>query len=593
MTQEQVERRLAAILSADVVGYSRMTGADEEGTISRLAAVRAELIEPAIQTHRGRTVKTIGDGFLIEFPSVVDGLRAFLEVQRGMAEHNSALDLDKRIEFRVGLHVGDVIVQADGDLLGDSVNIAARLESIAEPGTIFISEDAYRHVRDRVPEQFIDLGEKYLKNIARPVRVYSVGTAVEASSPSVQSHQSEKRDARRLSIVVLPFANLADAEHEHFVDGVTESLTTDLSRISGATVIARNTAFTYKGKAIDVKQIGRELNIRYVLEGSVQRGGDRLRINVQLIDAETATHVWAERFDKPLTDLLDLQDEIVARVARSLNAQLIAAEARRAEATPNPDAMDLCFQGMAWANKGLTPEYMAQAQDFFERALALDPNNLDALVGTAAVDTFCGANFMTDKRVSRLAAAEANLTRILSVAPDHAWAHCLLGAVRVATNRATQGIAECERSLELDKNLAAAHGIIGLAKYLTGEAEQTESHVQEALRLSPSDTYVYFWSAFAGIAKMQLGRLEEAIVWLRRGIENNPNLPAAHFCLASAQAQLGIIDQAQDAVKAGLALDPSFTIRRFRNGAASDNHLYLAQRERIIEGMRAAGVPEG
>ena len=594
MALEHVERKLAAILAADVAGYSRLTGADEEGTMRRLRVLRAELIDPAIQTNRGRIFKTMGDGILIEFASVVDAVRSFLEVQRGAAVRNADFAPENRIEFRAGIHLCDVMVQPDGDLLGDGVNIAARLESIAEPGGICLSEDAYHQVRDRLNEEFIDLGDKELKNIVRPVRVFSVKTGSESLAPAAHPSAAEKSVPPRLSIVVLPFANLgSDPEQEYFVDGVTESLTTDLSRVSGAFVIARNTAFNYKGKPFDVKQIGRELNVRYVLEGSVQRSGDRLRVNVQLIDAETGNHLWAERFDKPLADLFDMQDEIVSRLAGALNTQLVAAEARRAERAPHPDSMDLYFQGIACANKGLNPQYMAQARVFFERALALDPGNTEALVGTATVDTLCGSNFMTDDPAASLAAAEATLTKMLSLAPNHAWARCLMGAVQISTNRAAQGIAECERALALDRNLANAHGIIGLAKYLIGRGEETETHVHEALRLSPGDTFVYFWMTFAGVAKLQLGRDEEAVFWFRRGIETNQNFPPAHFYLAAALAHLGQLDEAQAAVKAGLALDPAFTLSRFRAGAASDNQTYLEQRERVIEGMREAGALEG
>ena len=318
---------------------------------------------------------------------MVDAVRCAIEVQNGMVERNAGLPPERRIEFRVGIHLGDVVEESDGDLMGDGVNIAARLEGIADPGGICLSEDAYRQVRDRLKEGFTDLGEKELKNIARPVRVYAVKTGSAGPCAGAAASAPDKAGPPRLSIVVLPFANLGgDPEQEYFVDGVTESLTTDLSRISGSFVIGRNTAFTYKGKHVDLKQIGRELNVRYVLEGSVQRSGNRLRVNVQLIDAETGAHLWAERFDKPVADLFDMQDEIVARLANQLGTQLIAAEARRAEQAPHPDSMDLYFQGMACLNKGLTPEHMTQARGFFERALARDPGNVEALVGTAFVD---------------------------------------------------------------------------------------------------------------------------------------------------------------------------------------------------------------
>jgi adenylate cyclase len=300
-------RKLAAILVSDVVGYSKLAGSDEELTLARLRTLRSDLIDPTIAVYNGRVVKRTGDGRIIEFRSVVDAVRCAIEVQNGMVERNAGLPPDRRIEFRVGIHVGDVVEESDGDLMGDGVNIAARLEGIAEPGGICLSEDAYRQVRDRMKEPFIDLGEKELKNIARPVRAYSIKTGSAAFAPAPQSSASEKSGPPRLSIVVLPFANLGgEPGHEYFADGVTESLTTDLSLISGSFVIGRNTAFTYKGKHVDLRQIGRELNVRFVLEGSVQRSGDRLRVNVQLIDAETGTHLWAERFDKPVADLFDM-----------------------------------------------------------------------------------------------------------------------------------------------------------------------------------------------------------------------------------------------------------------------------------------------
>jgi TolB-like protein/Tfp pilus assembly protein PilF len=595
-------RKLAAILAADVVGYSRLVGADEDGTVARLRALRSELIDPAIASNRGRIVKTTGDGILIEFASVVDGVGCAIEVQKSMAQRNAKLGKDKRINFRVGIHLGDVIVQADGDLMGDGVNIAARLEGIAKPGAICLSEDAYRQVRDKIAANFTDLGDMELKNIARPMRAYAIQGSETTKTPTHQGFAPSPGASPplspvslppRLSIVVLPFANIGgDPEQEYFVDGVTESLTTDLSRISGSFVIARNTAFTYKGKHIDVKQIGRELNVRYVLEGSVQRGGNRLRVNVQLIDAETGNHLWAERFDKPVADLFDMQDEIVAHLASQLGTQLIEAEARRAQQAPLPDSMDLYFQGMACWNKGFTPENLAQARSYYEQALALDPGNIEALVGTAGVDFLSAALWFTDDRAARLEGAEATLTKVLSRAPNHAYAHYLLGLVQIFTNRAAEGIAKCEHALVLDRNLATAHAVIGTGKYGAGRAEETESHVLEALRLSPRDTLAYTWMVTAGVANLFLGRGEEAVAWLLRSIDANRNYPLSHFYLAAAHAHLGRMSEAQAAAKAGLALNPTFTIRRYRSGAMSDNPTFLAQRERVYDGMRKAGVPE-
>jgi TolB-like protein len=395
--------------------------------------------------------------------------------------------------------------------------------------------------------------------------------------------------------VVLPFANIGgESEHEHFVDGITESLTTDLSRIRGAYVIARNTAFTYKGKPLDVKTIGRELSVRYVLEGSVQRGGNRMRVNVQLIDAETGNHLWAERFDKPPADLFDMQDEIVARLANALNTQLVAVEARRAEQAPTPDSTDLYFQGMAWLNKGLTPRNVAQARTFFDRALAADPDNVDALVGSGRAEALEGANSFVTDPMAAFAAAEAKLTKALSSIPDHVYGHMWLGLVETFTKRAMRGIAECEHALELDRNLASAHGVIGFGKVLIGRAEETEAHIAEALRLSPRDTLIYVWMTHASMAKLHLGSFEQAVAQGLRAIEANRNYPRTYFVLAAALARLGRIDEAQSAVKASLALVPTYTISGARAlwMAWSDNPTYLAQLEPILRGLRMAGVPE-
>src|ERR1700730_11680931 len=584
----------AAILAADAVGYSRLASADEDRTLARLRGLRSDLIDPAIAVHRGRIVKRTGDGALVEFRSVVDAVRCAIEVQNGMVERNTGLPPERKIEFRMGIHLGDVVEEGDGDLMGDGVNIAARLEGICEPGAISLSEDAYRQVKSRLDLTVTDLGETQLKNIPEPVRVVSLEVGKPVQAKPVGPKQTEVAGPPRLSIVVLPFTNIGgDPEQDYFVDGVTESLTTDLSRISGSFVIARNTAFTYKGKPIDVKQVGRDLGVRYVLEGSVQRGGNRVRVNVQLIDAETGNHLWAERFDKPVADLFDMQDEIVAHLANQLGVQLMVAEARRSERAPHPDSMDLYFQGVACLNKGTTPAYLEQARGFFERALVLDPGNIEALVGTAKVDAAMTTTFMTDDAAARFASAEAALIKALSLAPNDAQAHLLMGVVQNFTNRAAQGgIAECERALALDPNLATAHAQIGLAKLIIGRGEETEAHVNEALRLSPRDTNVYRWVGVAGLAKLLLSRDEEAVVRLRRAVETNRNWPSAHFYLAAALAQLGRPEEARATATAGLALDPGFTVHRYRSGVPSDNPTYRAQRERIYDGMRKAGVPE-
>ena len=587
-------RKIAAILVSDIVGYSRLAGTDEDRTLSRLRGLRSDLIDPAIDAHLGRIVKRTGDGSLVEFRSVVDAVGCAIEVQNGMAERNAGLPPERRIEFRVGVHLGDVVEEPDGDLMGDGVNIAARMEGICKPGAICLSEDAYRQVKERLALEVTDLGSTQLKNIAEPIRVYSLDVGVPAQVKALPVPAPDKSSPPRLSIVVLPFGNIGGgAEQEHFVDGVTESLTTDLSRLRGSLVIGRNTAFTYKGKHVDLKQIGRELSVHYVLEGSVQHGGSRIRVNVQLIDAETGNHLWAERFDKPLGDLFEMQDEIVARLANQLGTELVAAEARRAQGAPNPDSVDLYFQGLASFNQGITLENMAQARGFFERALALDPNNLDALLGVGRVDANMGASFLSDDRAARLTAAEATIGRVLSRRPDDPLAHETLGGVLHQTRRPDQAIAELERALVLDPNLAAAHGGIRLAKIFIGRARETEAHVNEALRLSPRDSFAWQWLQSAGGAKLALGADEEAVARLRRSIELNRNSPFVHFFLAAALANLGKLDEAQAETRFALALDPSFTIQRFRAGQENDNATFLAGKARIFEGMSKAGVPHG
>jgi adenylate cyclase len=634
-------RKLAAILVFDVAGYGRLAGADEDRTLARLRTLRSDLIDPIISVHHGRVVKRTGDGSIIEFRSVVDAVRCAVEVQTSMIERNAGVPYEKRIEFRVGVHLGDVVEESDGDLMGDGVNIAARLEGIAKPGAICLSEDAYRQVKGRLDLKVSDLGLTQLKNIAEPIRVYSLQVGAQAdakvatpggpaqlsaaSAPGRRSvlalsalaialllaagaaawhfvganrsapiASTPSAEAAHLSIVVLPFTNLSgDPTQDYFADGITENLTTDLSRLSGSFVIARNTAFTYKGKSVDAKEIGKELGVRYVLEGSVQRDQNQVRVNAQLIDAATGGHLWVERFDKPLSNLFRMQDEIVASLASQLGVELITDEARRAERAPAPDSMDLYLQGMAWYNKGRNPADIDRARDFFERALALDPNNLDAALGKALADFQVAVSYSVDDRFERLHAIEAQLNRVLSQSPNNAGAHFLMGRILNQTNRQAQAIDELNRALALNPNLASAHAIIGLAKLYDGHPEETESHELEALRASPRDTDAYFWVGWMGEAKLYLGAYEDALNLCHRSIELNRNYPTRFTYCAAILVELGRLDEAKSEVKAGLALDPNFTLRRYRDAAQSDNPAFLKGRERIIEDMRKAGVPEG
>ena len=578
---------MAAIVAADVAGYSRLMGLDEVGTAGILREHR-KVTDALVAKHGGRLVKSTGDGVLLEFPSVVDAVECAVAVQAVMSERNQGVPEDRRMLLRIGVNLGDILIEGD-DILGDGVNVAARLEGIAEPGGICVSSSAYEQVRGKVPVEFTDLGEQTLKNIARPIRAYAVslnahtGRAVSPSS-----------SPPHLSMVVLPFANIGgDPEQEYFVDGVTESLTTDLSRINGAFVIARNTAFTFKGKAVDVKKVGRELNVRYVLEGSVQRSGNRLRVNVQLIDAETGSHLWAERFDNPVADLFEMQDEIVSRLANALNVQLTEAEARRGRGSARPDAMDLYFQGRDLLNREVNSEHLKQARSYFERVLLIDPTHIEALHGCAVVEFHIATNYLTDDPTAHFTAAETAASKVLSLAPNHAPAHHAIGHIYIHTNRVAQGIAEVERALALDRNLGYAHATIGFAKFLIGRGEETEAHVREALRLSPRDFRTHVYMFIVGCAKLWEEADAEAVVWLRRSLEANRNYALTHFQLAAALAYVGELDEARAAVQAGLALQPSFTIRRYRGNLLSRHPAYLAGRERVYEGMRMAGVPEG
>ena len=399
----------------------------------------------------------------------------------------------------------------------------------------------------------------------------------------------------RLSVVVLPFANIGGGpEQDYFVDGVTESLTTDLSRISGAFVIARNTAFSYKGRPVDPRSLGRELGVRYVLAGSVQRSGEAMRLNVQLTEAETGAHLWAERFDKPVADLFTMQDEIVARIANTLKSEITSAEARRTARSANPNALDLWLRGFDWIQRGGgRPEYLANARDCFARALTIDPDNVDAMTGLVLVDTIAAATYAFDDLPERVTAAETTILKALSLAPHHAMAHYCFGQVLTLTRQPERAIAELNEALALDRNLAMAHAQIGFVKIALGRAEETEAHVAEAMRLSPRNSAVNVFYVFLGFAKLMLGKDEEALAWLRKSVEANRSSPLGIFSYAAALALVGRIEEARAQVQAGLAIAPEFTIRRYRSGGVSDNPTYLRQRERVIEGLRLAGAPEG
>jgi TolB-like protein/DNA-binding winged helix-turn-helix (wHTH) protein len=482
-------------------------------------------------------------------------------------------------------------LNAARNAIGDSGEEQRLLKTLPRKGFRFVGtvqETKGPAIALTTPDRVV----QHPKNVARPER--SDVAAQHGLVSGTHDGGTIPLFAPRLSVVVLPFANVSgDPAQDYFADGVTETLTTDLSRLGNSFVISRNSAFSYKGKSIDARQIGRELNVRHVLEGSVQRGRERLRVNVQLIDAESGRQLWAERFDPPIADLLDMQDEIVSRLANALNTELIEAEARRAEHSLHPDALDLYFQGKACMNRAVTPASLAQARDFFTRALTLDPEDVEAAIGTAEVDVSMGAAFMTDDKAPHLEAAETTLIKVLSRAPNHAKAHMLFGATQMFSHRTARGIAECERALTLDRNLADAYGYIGFGKYLSGCGAETEALIHEAFRLSPRDTRAHLWIMFVGLGKLAFNADVEALAWFQRSLEANRNHPLAHFHFAAALGLVGDIKEARSAAQAGLALDLGFTIRRYRINAKSDHPKYLATRERIHEGMRMAGVPEG
>ena len=590
MTQ-RVERKLAAIAAADVAGYSRLMSVDEVGTVRRLRQLQT-LVARIIPEHGGRVVNVAGDGMLFEFPSVVDAVQGTLAVQRLMAERNQGISDEERMQLRVGIDVGDVLIEGN-EILGVGVNIADRLQALADAGSICLSGAVYEQSKGKVPVEFIDLGEQRLTNIADPIQVYALRPAVGARGAPVMAPLAN--EVPHLSIIIMPFVSLGGAkDHNYFADAITESLTTDLSRIPDALVIARNTALKYKDRAVDVRRIGRELGVRYVLEGSVQCADTRLRINVQLIDAESGAHLWAERFDRDTGDVFDMQDEIVTRLARALDVELIAAEARRAErsASADPKAFDLIFRGWAAFYRGHSPANLLEAERCFEQSLLLAPTNVRALVGIAATKFTSAAMRAVENRAAYLAAAEAAAVKALALAPNDARAHAALAWIYMGTNRLALGIAAAERSIALDRNFAPSYAAIGWAKILLGRAKETEQHIVDALRRSPRDTFAYTWCQIAGEAKLAVGRYHDAVAWLRRAVDANRGYPLALFNLAAALAQQGRLEEAREAVAQGLAILPSFTLRRYRKSASSDHPIYAIYREHIAEGLRRAGVPE-
>ncbi len=582
LSGERVERRLTAILAADVAGYSRLMGADEEGTLAALKAIRREVVDPKIAENRGRIVKTTGDGLLVEFASVVDAVRCAVEVQQQMATRGADVTEGKRVEFRVGINLGDVIVEGD-DIYGDGVNIAARIEALADVGGVFVSNTVHDHVRDRLPVLFEDLGEKQVKNIARPVRVYRVrDVATAAKSPSAPALPLPDKP----SIAVLPFANMSgDPEQEYFVDGMVEEIITALSRIRWLFVLARNSSFTYKGQAVDVKQVGRELGVRYVLEGSVRKAGGRVRITGQLIDAASGAHLWADRFDGSLEDVFDLQDKVASSVAGVIEPALQAAETARSANRPTGDltAYDLYLRGyaMVFSSVARAPE----ALRLLEQAIARDPRHGPALAWAATCCFRLLENGQSDDReVDRRKGVDC-ARRALEVAGDEP-SILVEAALALAYFGEDIGamIALIDRALALNPNFARGWHISGMLRNWAGLPDIAIEHVEAALRLSPR-ARIGTSLLVIGQAHFLSRRFDEAVPKLLLAIQDDPSSPRPYRVLAACYAHMGRLDDAREIVARLRAITPVVVPpnTQFRNPE---------KRELFLSGLRQA-IGEG
>jgi adenylate cyclase len=583
-------RKLAAILVSDVVGYSRLAGADEERTLARLRGLRSDLVDPAIAAYHGRIVKRTGDGSIVEFRSVVDAVRCAIEVQSGLSERNAGLPPERRIEFRVGIHLGDVVEESDGDLMGDGVNIAARIESIAEPSGICLSDDVFRQVRDRVKETFVDLGEKELKNIARPVRVYGVKVGWVGSEIASLHSSADRAALERASIAVLPFVNMSgDAEQEYFADGISEDIITSLSKLAQLFVIARNSSFTFKGKNVHIVEVGKNLGVCYVVEGSVRKSGTQVRITAQLIDATTGGHLWAERFDRELTDIFAVQDEVAAKIVSALSLNLAPGDLKRIASarTDNLEAYDCYLRGRAlWQRSAKEPN--AQARALLERAIELDPKFAIAHALLSIVHNF---DYINDWSASleRSAAsflAHAQLAATLDDAEP--LARTALASAYLWGRDYDKALREAYRARALDPNFPGAHIVLGVALHYSGRSEEALGCFDRVLTLDPfyPDVYMHLQAQ----ALYQLGRFPEAAALLKRRILRNPDTDSSRMLLAAAYGQMGQSDEAREAWRGLQGVNPNYSLEHRRKVLPYKNPEDF---ELVVEGLRKAGVPEG
>jgi adenylate cyclase len=590
MDEARVERRLAAILAGDIAGYSRLMGIDEEGTLRQLKAHRKELIDPKITEHRGRIVKTTGDGMLVEFGSVVDAVRCAVDTQRGMAERNANVPAERRVELRMGINVGDIISDAN-DIYGDGVNVAARLEALADPGGIMVSRNVYDQVRDKLSFGFEDLGEQTVKNIARPIGVHRVSIVADAAPTMVQSaaatSKTESSSADRPSIAVLPFANMSgDPEQEYFADGISEDIITGLSKLRWFFIIARNSSFAYKGNAVDIKRVARELGVRYVLEGSVRKGGNRVRITAQLIDAATNNHIWADRYDGDLTDIFELQDEITKKVVAAIEPKLLEAEAMRSQSRSSEDlgAWDLVMKAnsVLWRQTKTDSE---AAIAMLTNATERYPNYAPAhsMLAFALLFRAIPAGVYENLDVK---SAAALATRAAELDDNDPWAHLALGYADFLNRRTDRAVKEFQRALEINPNFAAAHGYLGTALACDGQSDQAIVHSELALRMSPHDPQNAIFNVGLAVAHYLAGRFAEAIGCALNAVQQRSGWPPGHRIYCASLAQAGQLDEARAALNRLKELQPDISIAWIEQNVPYQP----GPRAKFLEGMRKAGL---
>lgn len=586
MSTERIQRRLEAILAADVVGYSRLMAADEVGTLTALRALRKEIIDPKIGEHGGRIVKIMGDGVLVEFASVVDAVECAVAIQRAMAEINAGHAEDRRIAFRIGINVGDIIIDGE-DIYGDGVNIAARLEGIAESGGIAISEDAWRQVQGKVAANFVDIGEQSLKNIARPVRVYRFelgeGGATQPTTPRLALPDKP-------SIAVLPFQNMSgDSEQDYFCDGMVEDIITSLARIKWLFVIGHNSSFAYKGKSPDIRQVGRELGVRYVLEGSVRKVGNHVRINAQVLEAETGGHVWAERYDRTLDDIFVLQDEITTSVVGCLAPRLVAAEHARQQRKP-PQSLDAweCFIRAVFLYSQHSEEGSRTALALLDRAIELDREYGQAY-GLKALTLLWRAFQGWEDMGSAIERGRAAATRAIACDSQDPWAYIGRGMVAIATRDNSEAVNALRHATDLSPNFAYAHAVLGAALALGGRPEEGIDSTNQAVRLSPRDTFNDDFQLYYAFAHFQAGRYVEAASCAEKAIRLRPEHPYSHVMAAASYGLAGNDKKAAGALASLTALVPEVAASNVERTAP---YVLAEDRARLAQGLRMAGLRE-